>query len=530
MKAKFINRLGVKLIIAISLILLINQLIFTYFSISSLRTDIRKALVQNTYNISDIIKKSSRYSMLHNRREDLSQIINTVGTEEGIDKVSIYNKAGVISFSSEQNLISTKVDLNSSECIVCHEDPALPINLPVIEMIREFTNEKGENVLGMINPIYNEPDCYSADCHVHDSKTKVLGVLDVTFTTDKMDEIVQSNRKRIIINSILMTLIISGFSGLFITLMVIRPLRKISTGISALADGNLKYNIDLKLKDELGSMANQFNDMALKLDSAYQEIKNWSETLNEKVVEKNKELKDIYKQIIQIEKLSSLGKLSATVAHEINNPLEGILTYSKLIIRKLAKKNEDGQHNEILKFLELIADESARCGKIVKDLLTFSRKEEGIVGLCDVTSAIERSIAIVRHHIVIKKIKLEIDFQHADIAIHGHYQKIQQAVVALLINAIEATSVGGLIKITTRVEGNNLILKIIDDGRGIKESDLPFIFEPFFTTKEAEKGTGLGLAVVYGIITQHKGKIFVEETSDLGTTFTINIPINAEDK
>jgi len=195
-------------------------------------------------------------------------------------------------------------------------------------------------------------------------------------------------------------------------------------------------------KDELGSAANEFTKMAVKLDKAYQEIKEWSETLNHKVQEKNEELKKIYEQITQIEKLASLGKLSATVAHELNNPLEGILTYSKLISKKLTKQGDDS-HKDILSYLTLISDESSRCGKIVKDLLLFSRKGEGEYERNNLAQIIDKSLILINHHLEIQKIELTKTFEDYNIEIMCDSQKIEQALIAVLINAIEAMSEGG---------------------------------------------------------------------------------------
>jgi len=272
-------------------------------------------------------------------------------------------------------------------------------------------------------------------------------------------------------------------------------------------------------------MAKRFNEMSSKLDAAYNEIKDWSENLNLKVQEKTEELKNIYNQVNQIEKLASLGKLSATVAHELNNPLEGILTYSKLISKKL-KASNGNDNTSLVKYLDVISDETARCGKIVKDLLLFSHKEEESFDEENLISVIDKSITIIDHHLEMHNITLVKDFSKGEIIIKCSAPKIQQAFIALLINAIEAMHNPGKITIKAGIENNFAVVKIKDEGIGISNKDLPHIFDPFFSTKEAAQGTGLGLAVTYGIITNHNGKISVEETSPRGTTFKIELPLN----
>ncbi len=531
MKINFLNRLSFKLIAYVVIIFIIIFSIHSIFTINRLQKDLTLYYSQNAYNISDLIKRSTRYSMLHNRTEDIYQIIKNISLESDVNKIRIYNKQGEISYSTDSLELNQSVNMNDEACNICHSQKTLPSNLPWQQMTRSYSLKNNEKVLGLINPIKNEPDCYNAGCHAHSSDKKLLGVLDVIISTQKMDEIIQANINNFIINSFITIIIIAIFCGLFISLLVNRPLKKISSGIEQLSKGKLNYKIFINSKDELGIVAQQFNDMATKLDKAYQEIKNWSETLNQKVEQKNEELKRIYEQIVQVEKLASLGKLSATVAHELNNPLEGILTYSKLIAKRLEKTQNGNNFENEIKYLNLISDESARCGKIVKDLLLFSRQGEEEFKSCSLNEIIDKCIALIDHHLEINKIKLIKELPSEEIYLECNNQKIQQALIAIMINAIEAMSTSGTLSIKVKKKENNRIeIKIIDEGKGIPEKDLPYIFEPFYSTKEASKGTGLGLAVAYGIINQHNGKIFVEETSEKGTTFNITLPINQKER
>lgn len=525
MRPSFINRLSVKLTLIILSILLINLAVYTYYTLSVLKKDLTEASSQNAYNMSDVIKKSTRYSMLLNRRQDIYEIINTIGKEAGVEKIRIYNKQGRISYSTDSTEINKTVDTNSEACYVCHSRPTLPTNLPQNEMIREFTFEKGRNVLGLINPIKNEPDCSNGACHEHPADKNILGVLDVIVSTEAMNNIIESNTRSIITNAVILVVLISGFSVLFIVILVNRPLKKISKGIEEISNGNLEYKIDVKSKGELAQVGNEFNYMSSRLNTAYKEIKEWSETLNLKVEEKNEELKKIYEQITQIEKLASLGKLSATVAHELNNPLEGILTYSKLIAKKLNKLSTNGEFKDIIEFLTLISDESARCGKIVKDLLLFSHKDEGKFTESDLAKIIDKSLVLINHHLEINRINLVREYKTENLSIECDSQKIEQALIAILINAIEAMNDGQTLTVSLETEADYAIIRIADQGKGIAEKDLPNIFEPFYSTKNDNKGTGLGLAVAYGIVKQHNGKIQVETTSEKGTTFKIILPI-----
>lgn len=526
MNVKLFNKLSFRLFFVTSLILILIFSLHTYITISNLQEDITKLSEQSAFNISDIIKRSTRYSMMLNKRDDIYQIIKTIGTEPGVKRIRIYNKQGVITYSTDSTELMKTVDMTAEACVVCHDGSTKRYVSSPKDSIRIFNLTKDERVLGLINPIANEPDCYNAGCHAHSPKNKLTGVLDVMVSMKAADHTISTNRRNIIITSLLITLFISAFSGLFILFLVNKPLKKLHVGIAELGKGNLDYRIKIRTRSELGKIAGEFNDMSKKLSLAYNEIKDLSDNLNVKVEEKTKELKSIYGQIVQMEKLASLGKLSATVAHEINNPLEGILTYSKLIAKKLKEVNTDGLHDKSIKYLTLISEESSRCGKIVKDLLLFSHRDNEEFIQADLVQIIDKCGMLINHHLAMNNLTLVKNCRFESFVIVCHPQKIQQALISLLINSIESmTNRSGSIELRLEEEKGEAVIHVIDQGSGIPEKDLPHIFEPFFTTKEAGKGTGLGLAVVFGIINSHKGKIEVERSTAAGTTFKITLPI-----
>lgn len=527
MKINFVNKLSTKLVVIVSIVVLTVLSIYTYINIGYLRDYLTRDRFQNASNISDLIKKSTRYSMLLNRRDDVHQIISTVGTETGVKGIRIYNKSGTIIFSTDSTEVNKTVNVTAEACIKCHNGRTSLKTLSATDKIRIFKDKNNKPILGLINPIQNEKDCYTADCHAHDKNMSMLGVLDVMISLEGLDAVIADNTRQTIYNSLFLLLAISLASGIFISVLVNRPIKKLVKGMDALGEGNLNYQIKVKSKDELGIVAGRFNDMAVKLDSAYTEIKEWSETLNKKVTQKTEELKNIYGQVVQIEKLASLGKLSATVAHELNNPLEGILTYSKLISKKLKKLDNTEDYTKIIGFLDLISDESARCGKIVKDLLLFShRGEDDEFSKESLKEIIDKSITLINHHLQINGVELIKEYPENEICVTSSSQKIQQALMSLLINAIESMPHGGKIIVKLIKENSSAVIRIVDEGTGISEKDRPHIFEPFYSTKEAGKGTGLGLAVAYGIINNHNGNIEVEQTSPKGTTFKITLPLN----
>ncbi len=520
------KKLAFKLIAITSVVLLTTLAIQSYFTSKTLQEDLVMACAQNTYKMSEIIKNATLFSMQKNNRNEIHQIVYNIGREEGLESIRIYDKKGTIVYSKDTTEIFTTVELNSNTCNPCHSSAKPLDDLSLDDRIKIEDNQSDGRNLVLLNPIENRHSCSTADCHVHQNNIKVLGVLELKVPLNKIDNLIGSNVMNVLTNSFIETFILALLIGILITYFVNKPVSKISKGIDELSKGNLNYKIEVNSKDELGDAADHFNEMADKLDQAYKEIQNWNETLNKKVEEKTEELKSVYEQVVQIEKLASLGKLSATVAHELNNPLEGILTYSKLISKKLGKLGETGESKKMMEFLKLISDESSRCGKIVKDLLIFSQQHEEEFRKCNIVEIINKSILMMNHHLELNKIKLEKVFVEDEIKINCNSQKLQQAFMSLLMNAVESISEDGKIKINLSEHKNKVAIRITDNGSGICDKDLPHIFEPFYSTKQKISGTGLGLSVTYGIIKSHNGEIEVEETSQRGTTFLIKIPVN----
>ncbi len=463
--------------------------------------------------------------MLHNRREDIYQIIKMLGKQPGIKAIRIYNKRGEITFSTIPDEVGRVIPMESEACNVCHRNGKIEIPAEASQLTRIFHTEDDKyEILGAINPIRNEESCYNSECHAHKREQTILGVFDVMISLKDMHENVERLSKIQYASGLVMFFTISLFVLVFIWKFVNAPLKKLTHGTIEIMNGNLNFKLDLKSKDEIGLLADSFNKMTEKLKQAYEELTNWAKLLEQKVNEKTAELQRAYTYMIQIEKLASLGKLSATVAHELNNPLEGILTYAKLLKRKF----QDGQINErdeIINELSIIIDETSRCGNIVKNLLLFSKQKVGEFKDEDICQIIKRSVALISHHLQMNNIKLELDIPENPVFVFCDAQQIEQMLLAMEINSIEAMPDGGTLRIELKeINGDKIQIKVIDTGIGIPEDILPHIFEPFFTTKKDAKGTGLGLAVAYGIVERHNGTISVESKVNHGTTFTITLP------
>jgi two-component system NtrC family sensor kinase len=517
--------LSFKLYFLLLILLIISFTGIMYFNVTSYTNQINESVINSAIQASDLIKRSARYSMLKNDRENLSNIISTIGQEKGMEGIRIYNKPGKIAFSNDLAEVDTIVDKKVEQCYVCHEKEPAQVHLTTKNRIRILTSPHGYRVLGLINPIENEPDCFTSNCHAHSPKDKLLGLLDVKMSLKSVDaETYRTRKKMLLLSSIMIFVTALLFAG-FILRLVHIPIRKLAKGTKEVANLNLDYAIDFVSKDEMGELARSFNQMTKQLKAANEANQEWSLTLEKKVKDKSEELKKAQAHLLLVEKIASLGKLSAVVAHEINNPLSGILTYAKLclkIIQNPAALSRE-QTSSVVQFLSVIRDEAIRCGDIVKNLLIFAKKDFGKWSEESLNKIIHNSIQLVKHKIQIKELELSEELAEGNDIIYCDASGIQHILVALFINAIDAMSKGGKLKIKTILldSGQEVQIIISDTGSGIPEEVLPHIFEPFVSTKES---TGLGLAVVYGIIQQHKGEIEVESKPNQGTTFMITLP------
>lgn len=475
------------------------------------------------YRASDLIKQSLLTSMLGNDRERIYAQIRQLGAEPGVEVVRIYNKRGTIEFSSNDREIGTSVDLQAEACYVCHASHQPLQSVPTAQRQRIYvkrTDGRQYRVLGLINPIENQPSCWNASCHAHTADQSVLGVLDVQMSLATLDAAQAASQRRGIALAVVVILISALLMAVIVYKAVHLPTKKLRRGTEALAQGDLDVVIDLDRSDELGALARSFNHMA-------GELRTWSKTLEQRVQEKTDELERIHQQMMQVEKAASLGKMAATVAHELNNPLSGIITYAKLIARRLRGQLPEGEERTaMLDDLELIRSESMRCGKIVRDLLTYARESRPEFQPVHLHEVVEHALKLVAHHTQLEHVETETDLRLAEDVVVCDREQIVQALIALMVNAVEAMPQGGRLVLSTweAAAAGRVCLSVSDTGIGIPAELRERIFDPFFSTKSETKGVGLGLAVVYGIVQRHEGTIAVTSAPGTGTTFTLEIP------
>jgi len=518
--------LGLKLFIALAIVMFLGLGLFIFLNMKSHTNDLLELVQMNALQATDLIKESTHYSMLINRKEDIHQIFQNFSKLPGFEVIRIYNKEGDIIFTTKPEERLKKVHMSSEACQVCHSYPQPLKALATQQRRRIIKAQGGHRILALINPIENEDACFGSGCHEHPEERSILGVLDVQMSLTTVDSDISRSRSQTMLASVILILCVFAVVGILIWTLVRVPIRKLIDGTKAIAHGDLDYTIPLHKKDEIGKLADSFNIMTTELKKAEEEITRWSKTLEKRVEKKTEELKRIQAHLIQVEKMASLGKLSATVAHELNNPLEGILNYAELLRLKLnSGKLSKERLASIQEELSVISEEAMRCGNIVNNLLLFSKQRIGEFSSADVHDILDRCSQLTQHHLELNKIRLIKSYRSQHSEIKCDKDQIQQATLAIFMNAVDAMPNGGTLTIRTEdnPEDEAVLLEIQDTGTGIPKEDLAHIFEPFFTTKQEGKGVGLGLSVAYGIFQAHNAKVDVKSKVDEGTTFVVKL-------
>ena len=502
--------------------------LYGYWNLRLWRQSQQEIIFQDADRISDTVRRSIRYSMLRNQREEVFHIINTIGHENGISRIRIFSREGKISFSTDEKEVGQFVDKKAEACYACHAQAQPLTRLDRPDRMRIYPTRDGTRVLGLIRPIENEADCSNAACHAHSGGSQVLGVLDTNVSLAAADLAVAQHQGQLVIFTAAAILIVSLFSTWLIWVTVHKPVRRLAEGTRHVAQGDLDYLLPETGQDEIGSLAVSFNHMTQELKKAQAENLQWTQTLEDRVRQKTEELERAYRSLTQSEKMASLGKLAAVVAHEVNNPLAGILTYSKLLSRMAGKGFNDNQRlSEAKNYLHLIEGESRRCGGIVKNLLTFARQTPINPQKNDLNEIVERCLLLIGHQMALQNIELEKSLEPHLPPLYCDTGQVQQALLVILMNAIEAMPQGGRLSVQSAYDPTRRLGRVVvtDEGPGIPPEVLSRIFEPFFSTKSEEgRGTGLGLAIALGIVQQHGGNIEVVSTPQKGTAFTVLLP------
>jgi two-component system, NtrC family, sensor kinase len=484
--------------------------------------------------ISDLMIRSTQHSMLQNDKGEVQEIISAVGQEPGISGVRVFNKRGDVVFATAAPDVRTRRRPQDEPCTFCHAaSGSLSAEGLQDRVSRTFADGNGPRVLALFTPIANAPACAEAVCHAHAAEQRVLGVMEVRMSLGNTDRSLAEGRDQLIALSVGAVFLVALISGGFIWWFVRRPVRALMDGMERASAGSLDLRLDVRSTDEIGQLARTFNRMMEDLTRAQEENREWSTTLETKIREKTDALEHAHRQMVTIEKMASLGNLAASVAHELNNPLEGILTFAKLSVKRIQKLDLPAAEREsVCNDLQLVADEAQRCGSIVQNLLVFSRQRPASFETVLLAHVLERCRLLLHHYARTHQVDLEVHCA-ADPAVECDPGQIQQVLIALMVNAIEAMSSppasapGGRLEIRSDTAGDAGSVRIClsDTGVGMTPEVKNHIFEPFYTTKSDGKGVGLGLAIAYGIVERHHGRIEVETVPGRGSVFTVVLPL-----
>ncbi len=618
------RKIGFKLTFGVVLTVLLAIGIFAFFNIQSESKSLLTEVERHANQLSEAVKSDTEYDMLHNDRERIHESIRRIGKQESIDRIRVFNKSGEIIYSSDSTEIGKMVDKKAESCYRCHLAGKPLDRLEKQERTRVFRPyQDSSRLLGIINPIYNSRSCWTAACHAHPQTQTVLGVLDVTIPLIEVDRNIRRSQVAIVIFAVSAILILSLIVGFMVRWWIDRPVKELLTAMTHVAGGNLAHRVEVNRDDELGMLARSFNNMTESLAQARL-------------------------QLFQSDKLASLGRLAAGVAHEINNPLTAVLTYSSYLL-----KRSQGQA-ETCDDLQVIVSETIRCREIVKSLLDFARQTVPKKRKADVNEIIGRAALVIENQLALGRVRLVMDLDATLPKVTVDANQIQQVFINLMVNASDAIGENnGSIEITSKAislhpkgvlqikralcrKRHDLVdrrvqidskpaismrfrkkkhsgiihlnpmygsdehrlndmpaleedvellcpdcstsliaegelcpkcsspiyafevplkglvqgclhngcgwhrweqvdsgwndefveVRVADDGCGIPKSQVPKLFEPFATTK-GQKGTGLGLAVTWGIVDNHNGTITVESEVGVGTSFIIRIPVGS---
>jgi len=402
------TRIGSKLIIAVGIITIVIIGVFSYFSITAQSDALLSQAGIHANKLSDAIKNSTLTSMLENKKEEIHAIINTVSHEPSIQEIRILNKEGVVTFSSRENSTGKMVDKRAESCYACHTENQPLQKLSMNERTRIYKiSPDSPRILAVINPIYNEPSCYRAKCHAHTKDQTVLGVLDIKMDLKDVDRQIEDSKFRLIVLAVIAILALSFFIPYFVRKWIGKPVSELVKATNQVSSGNLNYTIENPGKDELGLLAKSFNKMT-------------------------KNLAEAKLQLVHSDKMASLGRLAAGVAHEINNPLTGVLTYSSFLL----KRTKDDP--ELQESLGVIVRETIRSREIVKSLLDFSRQSAPKKHSADINKILKSAIEVVASQLLLKRIELDARFDASLPEVTVDANQIQQVFINLLVNAGDA--------------------------------------------------------------------------------------------
>lgn len=518
-----------KFVLLVSVVTIASMLLISGYLIKRQGVIYHDELVKRGENMVSNLAYNAEFGVILESSSELGNLIRGVARADDIVYISIATVEGRIlaeigeNFSANGRVIEDNSYKPSGDARFRYHHFIAANNIEYIEMTYPVETQRMAVSKENLGSLYAE----SEDAAVMEK----IGEVKICVTLQSLNEEIDKSETTSTLLAILVIIsaiiIMSAFAR-----VITRPIETLAAVTDQISKGDLTKTVDINRSDEIGHLAQSFNRMIDSLKRYQDEVEEYNRTLEGKIIERTRELDEAQSQLIQSEKMAALGQLAAGVAHELNNPLGGILGYAQFTLEKMEKKPlvqmTDKDLDSYRRYLKDIETQARRCKTIVQNLLKFSRSSHSAdFEMISINDIINETLTFIEHQLMMQQIRLTRHFGDNLPQIPGNAGQLQQVFTNVIINAMHASKPETEISIYTRYlpplgEFTGAVeVTITDQGCGISEENLKRIFEPFFTTKEVGKGTGLGLSVSYGIIKEHGGEIKIDSKVGKGTNFTI---------
>lgn len=482
---------------------------------------------ENGIQLSQTIERSITYEMLLARSDLVQKTLEDIGNQEGIESIRIFDKKGQITASNASGEIGLFVDKKGEACGVCHDIGKPLQKLSPRNMARVFRSDKGYRLLGIINPIYNEPQCSSSACHFHPPGQNVLGVMDILVSLDSFDKQMRIGQRQLLVYFFGTFLFLSMGIGLLIFLFVNSPIQRLIVGTREIAGGNLEYRIGAYHSDEIGELGRSFDNMTSELKKSREEIRQWNVKLKKEVKRATEELKKTNQKLQELNNLKS--DFMRKMEHGMRSHIGVIQSCMSLTLKDNSSEITEQQGD----LIETARRRSSMLLELLDDTLLLSYRQSTSsvyhkepLRMGDILREVVEDIQIQAQK---KKITVDVDIPPGFPEVLADRKALDEVFSNLVQNAVKYTDEGGKVQISGRKNIGFASIDVKDTGIGIAREDLPRIFDEFFRAPNAKahniEGTGVGLAIVKEIVEAHHGRVEVHSVLEKGTTVSVFLPL-----
>jgi len=508
-KIKYIN-LSTRISILLGAIILLAMGVFSAASLMKQEDDSIDSISRNTLLLSQTTERILRLSMLKNRRDEIATAINNIIGEEGIQSVRILDHKGIIRLSTKPSEIDQHVSRTNQLCTNCHNKGDNEKKYPV-NGFYHYEFDKRKQVIYSSLPIYNSPSCYNGDCHgtmeqaqpssisarkatqemhpVHDSSQTILGFIEIEVSAKRITSTLDRSRTQLISLTLLITILASTITYFSIRRFVGKPVNKLVEGTRRVAEGDFKHEIPSG-EAELGVLAESFNQM-------------------------QRELLTKQSQLIESEKLASVGKLADEIANEISNPLTGVIIYTESLIEQSHQSAEEKAD------YETILRQALKIRESLKNILSLTRRGSPRFLMVDIDVIIKRTVAVLEKLSNFRNIRITVETEKNLPSVTGDPDLLEQVLLNLFLISSENMTAGGVLNISASHAAEEKKVKVRFANTGLSENILQ-AFTDHGTRLENKDRTEISLAVCRDIIAQHGGRIYAEPGT--GSSLTIELP------